>query len=430
MARFRTGHGSTAGVPASPFDSNGSPFVGTGLSYMSSDNPMYDAYYRANPYVNQQYELTWFDKAFHGLFRTPYDKWLQEMQLNAAQYDASVVDLQQQNEYNSEVAQAQRMRDAGENPDLLGTEGVSDSAGLSPDVQDVQLPDAVQPMDAVANVANFAFQAIQSTFAILKDTKALKNLQLINDGQAIANDNALIAGGNSLEQLISNVVWKTTSPDSPPDPKVLSGSLERALSGIFTDKDMYNRASKVAQEFAAGLPQDKEAWKAWYERASSKAGYASFAGSEGYDEQMSDAMLSFYGFLRDMENQADIALKSLDISNSNEQIEYNDAHNATLEGLTDNAVNEANTAIAQRQQQEAVIAKAINDSFEKWTTALERKANSGERGSMWASIALGLIGLVRLTAMSGMSFGGSRRSSSFSGRTSGSSEASSFNFGF
>lgn len=144
-------------LDSSPSDPNwieGSTY-GTGLDYQSSDNPMYDAYYKANPFVGQTYNKTFIDKAFGGLFRTSYDQWLDEMRLNAAQYDAGVTDIQMQNYYNSEAQKADRMRDAGLNPDLLGTGDVSDSARPSDDPQDAQIPGS-QVESALSSIYNFA----------------------------------------------------------------------------------------------------------------------------------------------------------------------------------------------------------------------------------------------------------------------------------
>lgn len=133
----------------------GSNYAGTGLEFMSSDNPMYDAYFKANPYVNQTYHKTLIDRLFGGIFRTGYDKWRDEMSVNAAQYNAGIVDMQQQNQYNSEEAKAMRMRAAGENPDLLGTGDVSEAANTNPDPQDAQIPEVDDVAGAFGAITNF-----------------------------------------------------------------------------------------------------------------------------------------------------------------------------------------------------------------------------------------------------------------------------------
>lgn len=108
---------------------------GTGLAAKKSGNRMYDDLFAANPYVGLTYNKSPWQTFLGGLgFRTDYDRFLEEAQVNASEYDAQVASIQQQNEYNSPANQAAMMRAAGQNPDLLGTQGVSDSA--SP-VQDV-----------------------------------------------------------------------------------------------------------------------------------------------------------------------------------------------------------------------------------------------------------------------------------------------------
>lgn len=114
---------------------NNSGPQGTGLAVKKSGNRMYDDLFAANPYVGLTYNKSPWQTFLSGIgFRTDYDRWLEEAQVNAAEYDAQVASIQQQNEYNSPANQAALMRQAGQNPDLLGTQGVSDSA--SP-VQDV-----------------------------------------------------------------------------------------------------------------------------------------------------------------------------------------------------------------------------------------------------------------------------------------------------
>lgn len=51
--------------------------------------------------------------------------------ISGAEFDADLALLDYQNQYNDPTAQAERLRAAGINPDLVGLDGVSDSAGLS-----------------------------------------------------------------------------------------------------------------------------------------------------------------------------------------------------------------------------------------------------------------------------------------------------------
>ena len=53
-------------------------------------------------------------------FRTKADAWAESVQENALQWDAGIFQQMFQDEFNDESSKAQRMRDAGENPDLRG----------------------------------------------------------------------------------------------------------------------------------------------------------------------------------------------------------------------------------------------------------------------------------------------------------------------
>lgn len=109
---------------------------GTGLSFGSSPDQMYDKLYKANPYVNMTYNKSPWQSFLSGLgFRTDYDRWLEEAQVNANEYDAQVASIEQQNQYNSPQAEAQRMKQAGMNPDLVGLENVAESASPNVDPQ-------------------------------------------------------------------------------------------------------------------------------------------------------------------------------------------------------------------------------------------------------------------------------------------------------
>lgn len=108
----------------------------TGLEFKKSSDPMYDRLYKANPYVNMTYHRSGWQSLLSKIgFRTDYDRWLEEAQANANEYDAQVASIEQQNQYNSPQAEAQRMKQAGMNPDLVGLENVAESASPNVDPQ-------------------------------------------------------------------------------------------------------------------------------------------------------------------------------------------------------------------------------------------------------------------------------------------------------
>lgn len=129
--------------------------------------------YANNPYLNQTVESTFWDMI--GL-SNKRDNRLAQLQQAGAEYNAEIAKMQYENEYNSPEAQAQRMREAGLNPDLMGTEAGGTSAGADP----VASP-AVEPGSAategLGNIFTFAqgvLSAVTMGCSVAKDFQALK----------------------------------------------------------------------------------------------------------------------------------------------------------------------------------------------------------------------------------------------------------------
>lgn len=145
----------------------------------------YDQLFANNPYRNLTYNKSWFQSFLSALgFRTDYDRWREDAQVNANEYDAGIFSQIQQNQFNSPVAQADRMRQAGMNSDLLGVG----------DVQEASVP-AEDPNGMSQNSGNEEFtnfgETIASVFsramAVFKDFKSLEQMNAVIDSQNIDN---------------------------------------------------------------------------------------------------------------------------------------------------------------------------------------------------------------------------------------------------
>lgn len=134
--------------------------------------------------------LPWKRIAEESNSRNRYDAASADYQNSIAQY---IFELN----YNSESAKAQRMRAAGQNPDLLGL----DSASVAPTrdintqepVQDVTTADPSQEMAQVATIVSGAFSTALSLF---QGIESVKGARLANDAQEISN----------LDKIVSQVI--------------------------------------------------------------------------------------------------------------------------------------------------------------------------------------------------------------------------------
>lgn len=144
----------------------------------------YDRLFQANPYRNLTYKKSFWQQLLSSLgFRTDADRWLEDAQVNSAEYDAGIYSLMQQNQYNSPEAQASRMREAGQNPDLLGTGDVLGSATPAED------PNGMSSNigDEFSDFGNTVSSVFSRAMAIFKDFKSLEQMNAVIDSQNTDN---------------------------------------------------------------------------------------------------------------------------------------------------------------------------------------------------------------------------------------------------
>lgn len=139
-----------------------------------SDDSFWDDYNKlgasyknlVDPYLSYNYQQGIFDKIGNWLgFNTKEDNYRLQMQDRARLALASQLDNQFQNDYNSQMSQAQRMRDAGLNPDLSG-EASGDSAGQNdqpfPLIDQSAVDPAPEIFSDLASIFGIATSGLQS----------------------------------------------------------------------------------------------------------------------------------------------------------------------------------------------------------------------------------------------------------------------------
>lgn len=148
----------------------------------------------ANPYRNFDYKVSpWQTMLSHLGFRTSADAYKESMSLQAAEYDAEVLNKIKNEEFESPLAEAQRMRAAGQNPDLLGTGDVNGAS--APDLKDDNPPvsptgdveDLAAAAAPVLQFANTCMSALTTGMAIAKDFGSLINMGIMNRAGEIQN---------------------------------------------------------------------------------------------------------------------------------------------------------------------------------------------------------------------------------------------------
>ena len=237
--------------------------MGTGMGEAPSGYGNYDSLFQNNPYRNLQYNKSDWQE-FLGMlgFRTDYDRWQEEAQANAAEWDAGVFQKMYDEAYNSETAKAQRMRQAGENPDLLGTAGVSEANQMQ---QDPQGMTAGMP-DNVSNVATGLIGCFNNAVGMVGQYMQLMQIKSGIEGQNI--DNA-----ENMMNIITQRVMGMTPKEGFKNEKEFQdwkANVSNALSGkygeAFFKGSSLRRWRRSIEDFIGGLPQSRAQFEEWNKR--------------------------------------------------------------------------------------------------------------------------------------------------------------------
>lgn len=154
----------------------------------------YDQLFAANPYRNLQYKESFAQKIAKLFgFRTGADKFAEQSQLNAAEYDAGIFSQMAQDKFNSPASMAQRERDAGMNPDLLGIGDVATAAGPLEDPNGMQpSEDEVQSLQVVGGFIRGIYNAFVGGMSMYKDFLGVKEMQNVIDNGNISKARSMV----------------------------------------------------------------------------------------------------------------------------------------------------------------------------------------------------------------------------------------------
>lgn len=378
----------------------------------------YDDLFAANPYRNLQYKQSFWQRiaSMFG-FRTGADKFAEQAQLNAREYDADVFALMQQNEYNSPTEQSARMRAAGLNPDLLGTGDVAPAAQMRNDANGMPQDTAGEQTDAlqfVSTVSQGVMSLIPQVMSFATGIMQLKGIRADNDLKELSfGQNALQAAEDFFMHGITENDYKDAF-DSGNWDNILAASQKNAK--YLADTFLSSTKSRKAFNLAYGLHSNSllakmQKYKTFQDYLDARNGVLSTRASRFFnddDEVMEQLLKAFLNPIEDYQvimndiNLAIAKLRNPDLEQGTvnaglelkgKQIEnqmiYENTIDSALQANTENAVNSA-------QQQQQKIMEATNTLFSDIMTNLKKYDN------WWSKIAMALVGIARAQLLSGM----------------------------
>lgn len=395
------------------FNGNEHPYGNLGAELGSAPSGYgadYDQMFAANPYRNQTYKKSFWQALAEGLgFRTGYDTWRESAMNNAAEWDADVFALMNQNQYDSPAAMASRERAGGMNPDLLGVGDVAQSAGMRNDANGMQPTESDIPIASsiLSSVSRGVMDIIPNVMSFITNITDLKGRRIQNDKAELsfANDamgaaeKFFLEGITELDykEAFEKNDWTNILDAASKDAKYLS-------STYLANKRAQRRFNLAYGMHSRSLAAKMSKYKTYDEFEKARKSLLTQRASQFFsddDDTMMSLIQSINGPLERYQKRMNVILEtraglrnpSLEQSLENKQLsnqfEYENSIDPSMQAAAENAANE-------RTSQENEIITATNDLFADIMSAL------GERDNWWTAIAKTIVGVMRAQVLSGM----------------------------
>lgn len=293
------------------------PFAGTD----------YEDMWINNPYATLYYKPTWLDNI--GFSNKAKDA-NSEYERLYNEYIAGIYDLQRSDEYNSPSAEAQRLKEAGINPDLQGLSGHSNTGDMNkPDAGHNPALNGVSPFSHLTS-----FVSMVSNAAI--GAQSMISQSIVNDGMRLQNlSNVYDIGLEGLSR--SGISY---------DP-------EKEIMPAFTlgyntgSKRLDKKLEKASKNFLGTIPAKIALKKNEKELAQVRKEAFDITSSAGYSEDD-----DFYSGLASLLAEAQLELLQLDISNKEKELGNTSEYLDTIDSKTEaKSKNESNKRSLNKDSQ-------------------------------------------------------------------------------
>lgn len=344
------------------------------------------AQWSANPYAQFDYRHTWWQKLWEGLgFRSKFDEYRDSMALNAAEYDAQLAEKAHNEAYDNPLAQAQRQRAAGLNPDLNGNVDSGSASPMEPDPNAPISPGYNDPIPIVQGFADTIMSAFTGAIGLAKDAFSLFVLKNDVDAGRIGNSASIVdfAMKNAIRFI----------PDSYPegDPEWINRAVSQAMdssAGFMSKKQakMYERALKA---FYNSAPTQADQWKAWNESQTGKFDYFKRTSSEFFQDGTDEVLRIITDNLMKVQDKIFKQGLNLDSLKQQKESQYLQSVDPSLQGQVENVTNQRNIESGQ-------IDYYLNEALGSIIEDLHDRSESGKKGHGFAQVALLVFSVLRM----------------------------------
>ena len=210
------------------------------------------------PTYSNPYEEAYFNDAYRNdLWEIISGKQEKALLSKSADFEAEIALMDYENEYNSPINQAIRMRQAGLNPDLQGVAQHTAASGSAPS----GMPDFGGSVSDIANFFTNVYSIIKGGFGIFKSMKEAQQIGAATENilteTAINQEKAKLFRQEVIKRSFSNI-------------EDLTGYVSRTAAMFFPE---------TLQEYYSYLDSDdfKKAWDLYLSNGASESYFANFA---------------------------------------------------------------------------------------------------------------------------------------------------------
>lgn len=350
----------------------------------------------ANPYANVDYRQSIWQKLLSNLgFRTDYDSYLESMSLNAKEYEASLLEKKHNEEYDSAASQAERLRQAGLNPDLQNVDA-GGSSGMEPDPSLPAQPGNDQGL--ITNIAGTLVSSVETLFGLAESGFGLASLAQDIESKRLANDKSRME--NTLEAFLG-----ASLPDDYNQGSNSDGTKWHWRFGWNKDSRLYSLLGSRARKYARGVNLYRESLLGQEAEAEHRAGraanrslFARLRGKSTYSE-LNDVLDAFEGTLGDLATIQETTRQEADIKKSQYEGGLADAMDpermaeATMQGAEASAQESAASAFKLGAEGRMADAREkAKNSLDSLTAELDKLAGD----NFLARLGAVLVNLIKI----------------------------------
>lgn len=333
--------------------------------------------------------------------RTGEDKFWENAAMQYGEYQAGLLEQMHQEKYDSPLEQSARMRQAGQNPDLLGTGDVSQSPGLNEDSNNV-LPDGTTELNDLVNFASGIGRYFQGALGMISTFQQLGSgrLALKQQRTDLERNNM----GFALDFILNHTPeeFPEYNPEEPyvgvdSDGNEIFGKVgdffsdgssamrghikdawlshQKKYGGYISKRD-WKQIDRYMGRLINSLPTTKEQYAGWRQQALDKLAYGQARDSEFYSKDFDELLQANMEFRKKMDEVQKLVLdlQSKQAQAGSAQAGYQSDYYSSLNGSDIASMETGQLANQLTLQDRSIVGLGLDNDLKR----IQKKVNEAK----------------------------------------------------